>query len=54
MVGILSLNDIAREAAQEHVLGKREVTETEVIKTLVTVCEPRSSKESQRPLQPVS
>jgi len=46
LVGILSLNDIAREAQREAATGKRaEVTGESVSETLATICQPRSSRE---------
>ena len=46
LVGILSLNDIAREAQREASSGKRaEVTENAVAETLAAVCQPRVSHE---------
>ena len=46
LVGILSLNDVAREAQREAATGKRvEVTGESVSETLATVCQPRSSHE---------
>jgi len=46
LVGILSLNDIAREAQREASLGKRaEVMEDAVAETLACVCQPRPSRE---------
>ena len=46
LVGILSLNDLAREAQREMGAGKRaEVTGEAVAATLATVCEPRPSHE---------
>ena len=54
ILGILSLADIAREAAREQALGKQEVTETEVVKTLAAVCDPQASKEGRKQLQFVS
>jgi CBS-domain-containing membrane protein len=54
IVGIISINDIAREAAREHNPGKREVTEAEVAATVAAVCEPHTNKESQRQLQPAT
>jgi CBS domain-containing protein len=46
LVGILSLNDVAREAQREASSGKRaEVTEDGVAKTLASVCQPRPSRE---------
>jgi CBS domain-containing protein len=44
LVGILSLNDIVREAHREAALGKRaEVTGEGAIETLASICEPRAS-----------
>lgn len=46
LVGILSLNDIAREAQREAATGKRaEVTGESVAETLASVCQPRSPHE---------
>ena len=46
LVGMLSLNDLAREAQREASTGKRaEVTEGAVAETLATVCQPRPSRE---------
>jgi CBS domain-containing protein len=46
LVGILSLNDIAREAERETAAGKRaEVSPEEVSRTLASVCQPRISRE---------
>ena len=46
LVGIISLNDIAREAQREAATGKRgEVTEEAVAETLASVCRPRTSRE---------
>ncbi len=45
LVGILSLNDVAREAAHERAgKGRREVSAEEVTETLAAICEPRSSR----------
>jgi CBS domain-containing protein len=44
LVGILSLNDIAREAARERSRVGREVTDAEVGETLSVVCEPHRSR----------
>lgn len=41
VVGILSLNDIAGEAARQHNVRKEEVTFSEVGETLRAVCQPR-------------
>lgn len=46
LVGILSLNDIAREAQREEAGGKRvEVSGEGVLDTLATVCQPWMSRE---------
>jgi CBS domain-containing protein len=46
LVGILSLNDVAREAQREASGGKRaEVTGEGVCETLASVCRPRASRE---------
>lgn len=46
LVGILSLNDVAREAQREALGGKRaEVTGEGVCETLASVCRPRASRE---------
>ncbi len=46
LVGILSLNDIAREARREAASGRRaEVGEEDVTETLAMICEPRGSRE---------
>jgi len=42
LAGIISLADIAREAAKEKRLPRPEVTETEVAGTLSAICSPRS------------
>jgi len=46
VVGIVSLNDIARQAQREAAVGRRaEVTGEAVLETLVSVCQPRASRE---------
>ena len=46
LVGILSLNDVAREAQREAASGKRaEVTGESVSETLASICQPHSSRE---------
>jgi len=46
LVGILSLNDVAREALREASKGKRaEVAEDAVAETLAAVCRPRAAHE---------
>jgi len=46
LVGIFSLNDVAREAQREASVSKRvEVTEDAVAETLAAVCKPRVSRE---------
>jgi len=42
LVGILSLSDIAREAARQQTSPRRGVTETEVNETLAAICQPNS------------
>lgn len=45
LVGILSLNDIAREARRQAAAGKRaEITENAVAETLATLSQPRASR----------
>ena len=46
LVGIISLNDLAREAQREASAARRtEVTGRSVAKTLASVCQPRISRE---------
>ena len=46
LAGIISLNDIAREAQRETAAGRRvAVTEEAVAETLAAVCQPRTSRE---------
>jgi len=46
LVGILSLNDVAREAQREAAAGKRiEVTGEAVSETLASICQPRPPRE---------
>lgn len=46
LAGIISLNDIAREAQRETAAGRRaEVTEQGVTETLASICQPRTSRE---------
>lgn len=46
LVGILSLNDVAREAQRQASTGKRaEVTENAVAETLASICQSRVSHE---------
>jgi CBS domain-containing protein len=40
LVGIISLADLAQEAARERTAKSQEITETEVGDTLATICEP--------------
>ena len=40
LVGMISLADLAQEAARERGTAKREITESEVVDTLATICEP--------------
>lgn len=41
LAGILSLSDVAREAAREHMPATREVSAEGLAQTLAAVCEPR-------------
>jgi CBS-domain-containing membrane protein len=41
LLGLLSMNDIARESARERPLHQRSVTSDEVAGTLASVCRPR-------------
>jgi CBS domain-containing protein len=46
LAGVISLNDLAREAQRETSTGRRaEVTKDTVAETLASVCEPRPSRE---------
>jgi CBS domain-containing protein len=47
LAGIISLNDIAREARRETAAagGRPEVTQEAVTETLATICQPRTSRE---------
>ena len=46
VVGVISLNDMAREAMRQASMGKRaEVKEDAVAETLACVCQPRASHE---------
>ncbi len=46
LIGIISLNDVAREAQREAVSGKRaEVTSQGVSETLASICEPQTARE---------
>ena len=46
LVGILSMNDLAREAVREHVPPRRDVSAEGLIGTLAAICEPRVSGRS--------
>jgi CBS domain-containing protein len=41
LAGLLSLNDVAQEAAREHVPATRDVSAEGLAQTLAAVCEPR-------------
>ncbi len=43
LLGLISLADIAREAARERKSRKKEVTDAEVGRTLSAICEPRAA-----------
>lgn len=45
LVGILSLNDVAREAHRQAAVGKSEVSGAEVAETLASLCQPRTARE---------
>ncbi len=49
LVGILSLNDLAREAVREHVPARREVSPEGLAETFAAVCEPRASRAGAAP-----
>jgi CBS-domain-containing membrane protein len=40
LVGMISLADLAQEAARERTAAKHEITEDEVADTLAVICEP--------------
>ena len=40
LIGVISLADLAREAARQQELSDREITETEVNETLAQICAP--------------
>jgi len=44
LLGILSLNDLAREAIRERGTRRRELGGEEVMTTLAAICEPRASQ----------
>lgn len=44
LVGMISLADLAREAARENTAPKQEVTETEVGDTLANICQPSAQQ----------
>jgi CBS domain-containing protein len=43
LVGIVSINDLAREAVREHAPQTREVSPEALTETLAAICEPRMS-----------
>jgi CBS-domain-containing membrane protein len=43
LVGILSINDLAREAVREHVPPRREVGPEGLADTFAAICEPRTT-----------
>jgi CBS domain-containing protein len=45
LVGILSLNDLAREAARERLQKRKAVSDAEIGETLAAICESRSQPE---------
>ncbi len=53
LIGLLSLNDVAREAHREKMSGTRaEVTAEDVAETLASVCEPRTGHQTPGPAGP--
>jgi CBS domain-containing protein len=44
LVGMISLADLAREAARENTAPKHEITETEVGDTLANICQPSAQQ----------
>ena len=46
LVGVLSLADLAREAARQHWKKKKDVTEAEVGSVLAMICQPRAMRNS--------
>jgi CBS-domain-containing membrane protein len=42
LLGLLSLSDLAREAARERWWKRPEITEAEVGEVLATICQPRT------------
>lgn len=44
LVGMISLADLAREAARENTATKHEITETEVGDTLANICQPSAQQ----------
>lgn len=47
LVGILSINDLSREAAREHVPPRREVSAEGLTETFAAICEPRTPRHEQ-------
>jgi len=45
LVGMVSLADLAREAAREKSLSRQEITETEVGDTLAAICQPQAQRQ---------
>jgi CBS domain-containing protein len=43
VVGVLSMNDVAREAARELDMRKQEVSPRDLVQTLAVVCQPRQA-----------
>jgi CBS domain-containing protein len=48
LAGILSLNDLARQAARERTQKTRAVAMDEIASTLASICEPRKSATSEK------
>jgi CBS domain-containing protein len=43
LVGLISLNDVARESMRQHARKQKDVTPDEVAATLAAICQPRQS-----------
>jgi CBS domain-containing protein len=46
LIGLISLADLAREAARQHWKKKKEITEAEVGSVLAMICQPRAMRRS--------
>ena len=52
LVGVLSLNDIACEAARERTQKRKDVSDSEIGEVLSSICEPRSVEKAPPAQQP--